>query len=236
MADMPSIESLARSNGVAIVEDAAQSHGASADGRPAGSFGLGCFSLYATKNIFAGEGGLVSTDDDELADRLRVLRNQGMRDRYDYVIPGENFRMTEVHAAIALPQLQRLDDQTRTRQRNAARLAAALGGIDGLKLPELMPGRTHVWHQFTVRVSPESAVTRDGLAAALADAGVGSGVYYPRTIVGYDCYRNHPRVISRGIPEATAAAREVLSLPVHPWLSDDDLEHIGRSVRRSFDA
>ncbi|HET6815617.1 MAG TPA: DegT/DnrJ/EryC1/StrS family aminotransferase [Mycobacteriales bacterium] len=233
MADMPAVEEVARSAGVAIVEDAAQAHGASIEGRPAGSFGLGCFSLYATKNLFAGEGGLISTDDDELADRLRVLRNQGMRDRYDFVMPGENYRMTDVHAAIALPQLQRFHERTQKRQSNAKRLAAGLTGIEGLTVPEPLRGRRHVWHQFTIRVTKDAPVSREEVAQRLAAANVGSAVYYPRAIVDYDCYARHPRVMPGEFPEARRAAQEVLSLPVHPWLTSADLDHVIESVREA---
>jgi dTDP-4-amino-4,6-dideoxygalactose transaminase len=236
MCDMPAIEALAHSAGVAIVEDAAQAHGASVDGRPAGSFGLGCFSLYATKNVFAGEGGLVSTDDDELADRLRVLRNQGMRGRYEFVMPGDNFRMTDVHAAIALPQLAHFDERMQKRQANAERLSAGLAGIDGIVVPEQTPGRRHVWHQYTIRVTEEAALSRDDLVQRLTAANIGTGVYYPRAISDYDCYREHPRVVQGDFPEARRAAREVLSLPVHPWLTSDELDQIIESVRGALHA
>ncbi len=123
-ADIGAITTAADERGVAVVEDASQAHGATVDGRPVGSFGVGCFSLYATKNVTAGEGGVITCDDAALADRLRLLRNQGMSERYCYEIAGHNYRLTELQAAIALPQLARLVARTEQRRENAARLDA----------------------------------------------------------------------------------------------------------------
>lgn len=235
-ADMPAVEKIASDRGIAMVEDAAQAHGATVDGRAAGSYGLGCFSLYATKNLTAGEGGLVTTDDDELADRLRLLRNQGMRARYQYDIPGHNYRMTELQAAVAIPQLAKLRERTDVRVRNAALLSEGLAGIEGLTPPRTEPGREHVFHQYTVRVGPGAHLDRDALAAALLERGVTTGVYYPRLMHDYDCYRGHPQIRASSTPNAEAAAREALSLPVHPWLTQDQVDHIVTSVREAMHA
>lgn len=231
VADMAALSPLAERHGLAVIEDAAQAVGATFEGRGAGSFGLGCFSLYGTKNITTGEGGIITTDDDELADRLRVLRNQGMRARYQYEMAGHNYRLTDLQAALALPQLAVYDEQVKRRKANAARLTEGLSGIEGLTLPVELPGRSHVWHQYTVLVGSEARVTRDELSAALAERGVGSGVYYPRVVFDYDCYRGHPRVIDGDFPVARRVAGECLSLPVHPYLSDADLDVVVESVR-----
>ncbi len=114
-ADMGRLVPIAQERSIAVVEDAAQAHGAELDGRAVGSFGLGCFSLYATKNVTTGEGGLVTTDDEALADRLRLLRNQGMRNRYEYEVPGHNYRLTDLQAAVGIPQLERLATTTSAR-------------------------------------------------------------------------------------------------------------------------
>lgn len=230
-ARMARIRSIAESHGLAIVEDAAQAHGARVGDRAAGSFGAGCFSLYATKNVTAGEGGVITTDDAALADRLRVLGNQGMRERYRYEVAGHNYRMTELQAAVALPQLARLAESNERRRRNAERLTQGLGKVPGLMTPEVDPGRTHVFHQYTVRVTEDAPWDRDRLAAELARLGVETGVYYPRAVYDYDCYRTHPEVRVEPMPRAEAAAREVLSLPVHPGLSDEDLDRIVDAVR-----
>lgn len=236
MADMTRLAPLAQERGLAIVEDAAQALGASVGGRPAGSFGLGCFSLYATKNVTTAEGGMVTTDDERLADRLRVLRNQGMRRRYQYEMAGHNYRMTDLHAAVGIPQMRRLAEITSARQHNAKVLCDGLAGVPGLLVPTVRPGATHVWHQFTVVVTGDSPVTRDELAARLTEAGVGNGIYYPRTVFDYDCYREHPGVLAADVPVAERTAAGVLSLPVHPALRDTDLETIIARVREVFGA
>jgi dTDP-4-amino-4,6-dideoxygalactose transaminase len=231
---MGPLTALARERGLFVVEDAAQAHGAAYDGRAAGSFVLGCFSFYATKNLTTGEGGMVTTDDDGLADRLRVLRNQGMRQRYQYEVPGHNYRMTDLQAAVGLPQVARLGEIVDRRRANARRLSEALAGVPGLTVPRELPGRSHVWHQYTVLL--DGSVDRDRVVADLADAGVGAGVYYPRTVFDHDCYRDHPRVVVEEVPVAESVARRCLSLPVHQHLTGDQLDTIVRSVRRALGA
>ena len=233
-ADMTAFVGLADRHDLAIVEDAAQAHGATFEGRAVGSFGVGCFSFYATKNVTTGEGGIITTSDDAIADRLRLLRNQGMRARYQYELAGHNYRMTDLQAAVGIPQLERFEEMTSARERNAATLSEGLAGIDGLVVPAVLPGRRHVFHQYTVRVTDDARIDRDALIDALGRAGVGCGIYYPRTVIDYDCYRNDPRVRASAIPEAERAAREVLSLPVHPYLTSSDLEHIIESVRHAL--
>jgi len=227
MADMTAIASIARARGLAIVEDAAQAHGALCDGKAAGSYGVGSFSFYATKNVTTGEGGIVTTDDDAVADRVRTLRNQGMRGRYDYAMVGHNWRMTDVAAAIGLPQLDRLADINAARQRNAAALSEGFAGIDWIVTPSTADGRTHVFHQYTVRLdSSVGGCDRDALCERLTRHGVGFGVYYPKTILDYPCYGEHPRVVAAPPAQARRAASSVLSLPVHPALAGSDIARV----------
>lgn len=236
-AAMAPLAELADRHGLAMVEDAAQAAGASCDGKPAGSFGIGCFSLYATKNVTAAEGGMITTDSGKVADRLRVLRNQGMRTRYDHVAAGHNYRMSDVHAAIGVAQLARLPEIASRRAHNADRLTAGLAGCPGLALPAVPPGRVSAWHQFTVRVRPGARLSRDDLAKALAARGIDTGVYYPRVVFDYDCYRAHPRVHAvplAEVPVAAAAAREVLALPVHHRLTDEQAETVVAAVREEL--
>jgi perosamine synthetase len=235
-ADMDAIMGLARRHDLHVVEDAAQAHAASFGDRRAGSFGLGCFSFYATKNVTTGEGGMITTDDDNRADRLRGLRNQGMRERYVYETAGHNYRLTEMQAALGIPQLAQLAETTSKRRFHAARLTEGLRDVAGLRLPGQMPGRGHVWHQFTVLVTDDAPVDRDEFVRMLADRGVGSGVYYPRPVFDYDCYRAHPRVRVSPVPVADNAARRVVSLPVHPGLSATDLDTIVQAVREVMKA
>lgn len=231
-APMDRIAELAARNELVLIEDSAQAHAAALNGRRTGSWGLGCFSFYATKNMTTGEGGMVTTSDTGLADRMRVLRNQGMRARYQYEVVGHNWRMTDLAASIGLAELHVLDERTEARRRNAAALSERLAGIDGLVLPDHGGSAVrHVFHQYTVRVTDDAPLDRDGLAAALAERGIGTGVYYPRTAYDYDCYRTHPNVIIDPMPNAELAASQVLSLPVHPHLGSDDVDRIGEEIR-----
>jgi perosamine synthetase len=230
-ADMTRIEDALAGRNVAIIEDAAQAIGAAHGGRPVGSFGTGCFSFYATKNVTTGEGGAITTDDDDLAERLRVIRNQGQRARYDYDRSGFNFRMTELQAAVGVGQMTRLGAIVEARRANARRLSAGLAGIEGLLIPAEWPDRRHVFHQFTVRVSPEARVTRDELFRHLKAHGIESGVFYPRPVFDYGCFRRDPRIGSPTAPRARLIGAEVLSLPVHPKLTEADLQRIVAVVR-----
>jgi dTDP-4-amino-4,6-dideoxygalactose transaminase len=225
ISDMDSIMSTAEKHGLVVIEDAAQAIGASYRGRSAGSFGTGCFSLYATKNVMSGEGGLISTNNDEIAQRVRLLRQHGMRRRYAYEQLGFNFRLTDICAAIARVQLRRLNEITARRRENAAFLTGAIQSVAAPLIPE---DDRHVWHQYTVRLGKEQS--RDDVVRRLGQAGIGSGVFYPqgvhdlehiRAIVGRQC-----------LPSTEQAAREVLSLPVHPALSQDDLAAIVEAVNQ----
>jgi perosamine synthetase len=236
MADMDPLVEIAAANDLRILEDAAQSQGAHYRGRSAGGYGLGTFSLYATKNMTTGEGGVITTDDDVLADRLRLLRNQGMRARYVYEMAGNNYRMTDLQAALGIPQLARYEATVERRRRNAARLADGLDGVRGIVAPHVLDGRDHVWHQFTIRVTDEAAVDRDTLVERLREGGVGSGVYYPKLVFDYDAYRDNPLVRTSEVPVAERIVTEVVSLPVHPALSDADLDHIIGAVRAAAGA
>ena len=219
-ADMTRLGAVADRHGLAIYEDAAQAHGAAWQGRPVGTFGaFGLFSLYPTKNMTSGEGGMVSCADAQLARSVRLLRNQGMERRYENEVVGFNARMTDVHAAIGRAQLAKLPGWTQQRQQNAKFLDANLCGV---VIPPVADGAIHVYHQYTIRI-PED---RDGFARALADEhGVGTGVYYP-----IPSHRLPSFGRTLDLPETERAAREVLSLPVHPALSADDLAAIVTAV------
>jgi perosamine synthetase len=217
-AAMAELEVIATRHGLAIIEDAAQAHAASLDGRNVGEFGLtACFSFYPTKNMTTGEGGLIVTPSAEIARTLRLLRNQGMERRYENEIIGFNTRMTDIAAAIGRVQLTRLAGWTATRQRHAKLLDASL---ETVVTPPVADGAVHVYHQYTVR-----AEDRDGLQQRLLEHGVGSGVYYPTPI-----HRLPSFGLSLDLPVTERAAREVLSLPVHPALTEQDLEFVAKTV------
>lgn len=227
-ADMQALTSLAAANRLAVVEDAAQAHGADIGGRRMGSFGVGCFSFYATKNVTSGEGGCVTTDDARLAERLRVARNQGMRGRYDYAMIGQNWRMTDVAAAIAIPQLERLDAINAARRANAASLTSLLAATAEVTTPSEPAGRRHVWHQYTVLLDP--GIDRDRAVGFMSAHGVDAGVYYPGLVWDHDAYRHHPNVHRDDTPKALGIASRCLSLPVHPGLSRGDLERVAETL------
>ena len=233
-ADMAPLTAISARHGLPLVEDAAQAHGAAYGGRGAGAFGIGCFSLYATKNVTTGEGGMITTSDDAVADRLRVMRNQGMRARYEYEVVGHNYRMTDLHAAVGLPQVERLGTITARRRANAARLSAGLADVPGVRLPRELPGRSHVWHQYTVLL-PEDA-DRGRVVADLAAAGVGSGIYYPKPVFDHECYRRDERVVVADVPVASSVARRCLSLPVHHHLTDAELDTVVERFRAALGA
>lgn len=228
-ARMRELEALASERGIALYEDAAQAHGASLDGRPVGTFGeFAMFSLYPTKNMTSGEGGMVSSATDELARMVKLLRNQGMERQYENEVIGFNARMTDIHAAIGRVQLNKVDAWTRTRQENAAFLDANLRGV---VVPPVADGAVHVYHQYTIRVADD----RDGFVRALKEEhSVGAGVYYP--IPNHRLPSLAHFAPGLDLSETERAAREVVSLPVHPSLSQDDLERIVAAVNAAAGA
>ena len=225
--DMTAIKSIARKHGLLVIEDAAQAHGATVDGKKVGGFGTGCFSFYATKNMTTGEGGMITTNDPAIAEKARRYRSHGESSRYVSESLGYNFRMTDVLAAIGLAQLSRLPERNERRRANAAYLTEHLGGVIP---PQEMPGRHHVYHQYTVRVpSPDDTSTaRDDLKAKLAEAGVQSNIYYPLPVYRQPLYANLGYRDQLSVAEKLS--REVLSLPVHPALTPDNLKTIVDAV------
>ena len=222
-ARMIELTEIAQKHGVDLYEDAAQAHGATLHGRPVGSFGrFAMFSLYPTKNMTSGEGGMVVAESAEIARKLRLLRNQGMEKQYENEIIGFNARMTDIHAAIGRVQLTKVGVWTVQRQQNASFLDTNLTGVT---VPSVAEGAVHVYHQYTIRV-PED---RDGFVNALKrEFNVGAGVYYPipnhrlPSLAGY--------APGLELPQTEKAAAEVVSLPIHPSLEQRDLDRIVDAV------
>lgn len=223
--NMGAITDIAQRRGLMVVEDCAQAIGARFEGKVVGSFGTGVFSLYATKNVMSGEGGMITTDDEGVAEYCRMARNHGMKRRYYHEMLGYNFRMSDLHAAIGLAQIGRLEEMTQKRRENAAYLSA---NINSVITPKVGPDVEHVWHQYTIRV--DDGRDRDAAVRRLNEAGVGTGIFYPvpvhkqgymREVIG-DLY----------LPVAEQMAAEVLSLPVHPHLTKSDLEKIVSEVNK----
>ncbi|MDO5698834.1 MAG: DegT/DnrJ/EryC1/StrS family aminotransferase [Dermatophilus congolensis] len=219
-ADMPALQAIADKHGLKIFEDAAQAHGASLNGTPVGAFGtFAMFSLYPTKNMTSGEGGMVSAIDADVEHYLRLYRNQGMLQQYHNEVVGMNYRMTDIHAAIGRVQLTKVDGWTKTRQENAAFLSANLQGVTP---PPVAEGAVHVYHQYTIRV-PEG---RDEFAAALkSEYNIGSGMFYP-----VPNHRLKPFQADVDLPQTEKAALECLSLPVHPSVDQAGLDRIVEAV------
>ena len=238
--DMKRLEVFARDYGLVIIEDACQAHAAAIDGKPVGSFGTGCFSFYATKNMTTGEGGMVTTNDSDIAERVRLLRSHGQKERYHHVTLGYNLRMTEMQGALGLVQLEKLERFTEQRIANAAFLTERLSG--SVQTPVSRPGYRHVYHQYTIRV-PEH---RDEWVTHLRARGIGTAVHYPLPIhqqplyeeeIGKSKFPSAPGTTNArcmtsdvSLPVTELAAKQVLSLPVHPALSGEDLSTITREV------
>jgi len=217
---MDGITRIAQERGIQVFEDAAQAHGASLHGTPVGAFGsFAMFSLYPTKNMTSGEGGMVSAANETIERNLRLYRNQGMLQQYHNEVVGLNNRMTDIHAAIGRVQLTKVDDWTKKRQENAAFMSA---NLEGVTPPPVADGAVHVYHQYTIRVAED----RDGLATALREEyNIGSGMFYP-----VPNHRLKPFQVDVDLPNTEQAALECLSLPVHPSVTQDDLERIVTAV------
>jgi perosamine synthetase len=223
-AAMDAIAEIAERRGLAVVEDAAQAHGAAIGDRKSGSWGAGTFSFYPTKNMTTGEGGMITTHDGDLAERVRLLREHGMKVRYHHEVVGYNFRMTDIAAAIGLAQLPKLPGYNERRRAIAARYDAELQGVI---TPFVRHGVTHVYHQYTIRVSD-----RDAFAERLKERGVGSAIYYPIPV-----HRQKP-FIALGLgdgsyPVTDRLTEQVLSIPVHPALSDDEVSTVIGAVNQT---
>lgn len=235
-ADMDEINALAEKHGLVVIEDSCQAVSAEYKGKKTGSLGsLGCFSLYATKNVMSGEGGIITTDNDDYAASIRRFRQHGMSAPYMYDELGYNYRITDLQSAIAVEQVKKADRFADARKANAELLTNGLADIPGVVLPEIGDDRTHVFHQYTVRITDDFALTRDEFADALRAKGVGAGVYYPRALHTY------PHIEKLGFsvgdfPVSERAASQVVSLPVHPAVTADDVAVIVKAVREVANA
>jgi len=223
-ADMDAIGALARAHGLAVIEDAAQAHGARHRGRRVGGLGAaGAFSFYPSKNLGAfGDGGAVTTDDGEIAERVRLLRNYGMRNRYEVEAAGVNSRLAEIQAAVLRAKLPRLDGWNAARASLAERYRRALAGADAVALPQVPDWADPVWHLFVVNLAE-----RDASAAALTEQGVETLVHYPLLPHLAPPYRDSGSPAA-GFPVAEGLARSTLSLPMYPTLDPDRCDQVAR--------
>jgi dTDP-4-amino-4,6-dideoxygalactose transaminase len=228
-ADMDAIMSVSRSRHIPVIEDAAQAMGATYQGKKIGSFGaIGCISFFPSKNLGCfGDGGMMVTDDDSLADHMRTIAAHGSRVRYYHEVLGVNSRLDTIQAAILLAKLPHLDEFNNLRRKAAARYCELLQGIP-VSLPVVAPEREHIFHQFTLR-----ARHRDGLAAFLKEQGIPHAIYYPVPL-----HLQKAFAMSGGkkgdFPCTEKAAEEVISLPMHTELPEEQLQHIAGTIRTYY--
>ena len=230
-AEMKAFKEIAEDHSLYLVEDSAQAHGAEYNGVKAGSIGdVGAFSFYPTKNMTTGEGGMITTNNDEIARKAKLLRNHGQSEKYLHVILGYNLRMTSIAAAIGRVQLKKLDEFNEKRRRNAVELTREIKTIKGLKPPVEKSYAKHVYHQYVVWVGEEYPLTRDELRKHLLEKGIGTAVHYPRPIFQQPLYKKlgYPQNIC---PNSIEASKHVLSIPVHPALSSEDIKYILEALR-----
>lgn len=228
-ADMPALSAIARRHGLKLIEDAAQAHGARHAGQHAGSLGdAAAFSFYPGKNLGAlGDAGAVVTDDDELAEAIRLLRNYGSPQRYVHQRIGFNQRLDELQAALLNVKLPHLDHWNQQRRAQAERYRQSLAGVAGLQLPEVLPECEPVWHLFVIRLE-----RRDALLQWLAEAGIGALIHYPTAPHLQPAYGE----LDASLPISERMHREVLSLPIGPHLTLDDIDRVCAAVRRFAEA
>ncbi|HWP09424.1 MAG TPA: DegT/DnrJ/EryC1/StrS family aminotransferase [Polyangiaceae bacterium] len=225
-ADMVRLEALCRARGLVLLEDVAHAPGARIDGRPVGSFGTAAFSFHPSKNLTTGEGGMVLTRDAAVAQRLRMIRSQGRAVPHGpHELFGYNFRMSEVSAAIGAIQLGRLPEAQKRRREHAAYLDRHLEGVG---LPSVRPGSEHVYHQYTVRLP--AGVERRSFLERLRVDGIEARVYYATPIHREPAFERDGEYRSLSLPETERACREVVSLPVHPGLTLDEVARVARAA------
>ncbi len=227
--DVKSIQKICNDYNLLLVEDCAQAHGAEYQGQKVGSFGTGCFSFYPTKNMTTGEGGVITTNDNGIDNLCRLLRNHGQSSKYYHTILGYNYRMTDIQAAMGIAQLNKLDEFNKKRIQNAEYYNKHIK-LDGLITPHKEANVKHVYHQYVVTIEKDS-IDRDLFMKYLSDNGIGCAVHYPLPIFSQPLYRDlgYTDEIAK-CPVTSDLVDRVLSLPIHPSLSKEDLEYIVETI------
>ena len=228
-AEMKALMEIAEDNDLVLIEDACQAHGAQYHGQKVGSFGIGTFSFYPTKNMTTGEGGMITTNNPDIDISARMIRSHGSKQRYLHEMLGYNFRMTDISAAMGLIQLKKLAEFNKKRIENAEYLSNGLKNIHGIEIPPIRKGCTHVFHQYTIRITEDCPIKRDTLVERLRDHDIGTGIYYPIPIHKQPFYRKlgYDDVLL----ETEIAAKQVISLPIHPAVSQKELSYIIKTIR-----
>jgi perosamine synthetase len=228
-ADLDEVREIADKHSIKVIEDAAESLGAEYRGRPTGKTDhSGCFSLYATKVITSGEGGAVTTDDDEFADRVRLVRNHGMQEGYDTRVLGFNYRLPEISAAIASVQMDRLDGYIEARRKNSRVLTETIRPMKGVELRQGASDRRHVWYLYTVFL----AKRRDEIMKKLRARGVGAAAYWETPVNRMPLYERLG-FSKLKLPMAVSAAGHVLSLPVHPGVRETEIQFVAEEFAKA---
>lgn len=239
LADYDAINDIAGENNLSVIEDSCQAIGAEMnDGKKAGSFGsAGCFSLYATKNIMSGEGGVITTDDESVVEKSKSFRQHGMdmNSEYQYAELGYNYRTTDILAAIALTQLMKTDELNNKRISNAEILTEDLKDIPGLIVPRVLQDRKSVFHQYTIRITDNFSLNRSEFMTKLKENKISSAIFYPRPIHTYP-YLSDLGYSEGDFPVSEQASQEVVSLPVHPGLNKDNVDYVVETIRKISNA
>lgn len=227
--DIKAIQDICEDHELLLVEDCAQAHGAEYQGKKVGSFGTGCFSFYPTKNITTGEGGIITTDNDEVSGTCRLLRNHGQSSKYFHTVLGYNYRLTDIQAAIGVVQLNKLDGFNKKRILNAEYLNKHIK-TDGIITPHKEKRVKHVYHQYVVSIDRDS-IDREKFIKYLTDNGIGCAVHYPIPIFKQPIYQELGYTDENvNCPVAGELANTVLSLPIHPALTEEDLKYIADTI------
>ncbi|MBB6401740.1 perosamine synthetase [Methanococcus maripaludis] len=230
-ADMKALREIADDHKLFLIEDAAQAHGAEFEGKKIGNFGdITTFSFYPTKNMTTSEGGMVVTNNPEIAKISDLIRNHGQSEKYLHTILGYNFRMTNISAAIGRVQLKKVEEWTEKRIKNANELSKQLSKFDGLSIPYVDKRVRHVFHQYVLRVEDDFSRSRDEFSKYLNENGVGTGIHYPIPV------HNQPIYQKLGYnkdecPNSIEASKKVLSLPVHPSVSPENISYIIQTIK-----
>jgi len=228
-ADMQPIKEIADKHDLLIIEDAAQAHGAAYKGKPAGVLAdAACWSLYASKNMTAGEGGVITTDNDGMAGTMRSLRTHGEKEKYMSLIFGYNYRMSEIQAAVGCAQLEKLPNFLAKRRENAKRLTETFKETDKLQLPNEPKGFSHSWYLYTVRLRDSTEEERNRIVDELRKKGIGAEVYYKNPVHLMPYYSK--TFGKHRLPETEKAAKQVFSLPVHPGVTEEQIDYIGKTL------
>jgi dTDP-4-amino-4,6-dideoxygalactose transaminase len=228
-AEIKPIREIAAEHDLAVVEDAAQAHGATYAGKPVGVFAdVACWSLYASKNMTTGEGGVITTGNDEMAETMRLMRTHGEKAKYASLMLGYNYRMSEIQAAIGLVQLEKLPAFVAKRRENARRLTRILAKTEKLQLPDEPKGREHSWYLYTVRLKNATENERNKIVEELRKKDIGATVYYINPVHLMPYYRDS--FGRRKLPETEKAAKQVFSLPIHPGVTEEQVDYIGKTL------